>query len=316
MDSGANMSESINNQRYLVDTAWLQEHLKDADLRILDCTVYLPNYFEESAQEKVEIVPGLQDYQRSHIPGSVYVDLVGDLTDKSNQRLMFPMPSAAQFAKVMSRLGVGDGTRVILYDRMVNIWAARVWWMLRAFGFENAAILDGGWAKWTAEGRPTSSAPAAYPPARFVARYQPERIATKEEVKAAIGHDSICLVNALDPEEFSGRGPVRYGRPGHIPSSVNVSFLGVLNSETNAYLPLEDIRAQFASAGVLEKDRIITYCGGGIAASSDAFLLTLLGAENVAVYDGSMTEWAADPNLPLEVGLGLAREATRHAFQC
>ena len=302
MDSGANMSESINNQRYLVDTAWLQEHLKDADLRILDCTVYLPNYFEESAQEKVEIVPGLQDYQRSHIPGSVYVDLVGDLTDKNNQRLMFPMPSAAQFAAVMSRLGVGDGTRVILYDRMVNIWAARVWWMLRAFGFESAAILDGGWAKWIAEGRPTSSAPAAYPPGRFVARYQPERIATKEEVKAGIGHDSICLVSALDPEEFSGRGPVRYGRPGHIPSSVNISFLGVLNSETNAYLPLEDIRAQFASAGVFEKDRIITYCGGGIAASSDAFLLTLLGAENVAVYDGSMTEWAADPNLPLEVG--------------
>ena len=109
-------------------------------------------------------------------------------------------------------------------------------------------------------------------------------------------------MNALDPEEFSGRGPVRYGRPGHIPTSVNVSFLGILNSETNAYLPLEDIRAQFASAGVLGKDRIITYCGGGIAACSDAFLLTLLGAENVAVYDGSMTEWAADPELPLEVG--------------
>ena len=143
--------------------------------------------------------------------------------------------------------------------------------------FANAAILDGGWAKWTAEGRPTSSAPAAYPTAKFVARFQPERIATKEEVKAAISHDSTCLINALDPEEFSGRGPVRYGRPGHIPSSVNVSFLGVLNSETNAYLPLEDIRAQFASAGVSGKDRIITYCGGGIAACSDAFLLTLLG---------------------------------------
>ena len=296
------MPEQSANNRYLVDTAWLQEHLDDPELRILDCTVYLPNYFEESAQEKVEIVPGLQDYIRAHIPGSVFVDLVGDLTDKSNKRFMFPMPSANQFASVMSRLGVGEGTRVVLYDRMVNIWAARVWWMLRAFDFSNAAVLDGGWAKWTAEGRPSSAAPAAYPPANFVGRFQRERIATKEEVREAIDHESTCLVNALDPEEFLGRGPVRYGRPGHIPTSVNVSFLGILNSETNAYLPLEDIRAQFASAGVLGKDRIITYCGGGIAACSDAFLLTLLGAKNVAVYDGSMTEWAADPELPLEMG--------------
>ena len=296
------MAEQDANNRYLVDAAWLQDHLDDPELRILDCTVYLPNYFEESAQEKVNIVPGLQDYNRSHIPGSVFVDLVGDLTDKSNKRFMFPMPSADQFASVMSRLGVGEGTRVVLYDRMVNIWAARVWWMLRAFGFSNAAILDGGWAKWTAEGRPSSSAPTTYPPAKFMARLRPERIATKEEVRAAIDDESTCLVNALDPEEFSGRGPVRYGRPGHIPTSVNVSFLGILNSETNAYLPLDDIRAQFVSAGVLGKERIITYCGGGIAACSDAFLLTLLGAKNVAVYDGSMTEWAADPELPLERG--------------
>ena len=296
------MPEQEANNRYLVDTSWLQDHLDDPELRILDCTVYLPNYFEESAQEQVEIVPGLQDYKRAHIPGSVFVDLVGDLTDKSNKRFMFPMPSADQFASVLSRLGVGEGTRVVLYDRMVNIWAARVWWMLRAFGFSNAAVLDGGWAKWTAEGRPSSAAPVTYPPSKFVARLQPERIATKEEVRAAIDDESTCLVNALDPEEFSGRGPVRYGRPGHIPTSVNVSFLGVLNSETNAYLPLADIRAQFASAGVLGKDHIITYCGGGIAACSDAFLVTVLGAKNVAVYDGSMTEWAADPELPLEIG--------------
>jgi thiosulfate/3-mercaptopyruvate sulfurtransferase len=303
------MPDQDTNNRYVVGTAWLQDHLADPELRILDCTVYLPNYFEESAQEKVEIVPGLQDYKRAHIPGSVYVDLVGDLTDKSNKKFMFPMPSAEQFASVMSCLGVGEGTRVVIYDRMVNIWAARVWWMLRSFGFSNAAILDGGWAKWTAEGRPSSAEPAAYPRANFVAQFQPERIATKDEVRAAIDDRSTCLVNALDPEEFSGRGPVRYGRPGHIPTSVNVSFLGVLNSETNAYLPLEDIRAQFASAGVLGKDRIITYCGGGIAACSDAFLLTLLGERNVAVYDGSMTEWAADPELPLQTRSGACFES-------
>jgi thiosulfate/3-mercaptopyruvate sulfurtransferase len=288
--------------RHLVDTQWLQDHLNDPGLRILDCTVYLPNYFEESAGKMVEIVSGRQDYERGHIPGSAFVDMVADLTDRENKRFMFPMPPSAQFAVVMSRLGVGAGTHVVLYDRMVNIWAARLWWMLRAFGFDNVALLNGGWAKWTAEGRPTSSRPAAYPPAEFVARIRPELIASKEEVKAAINNGTTCLVNALDPEEFVGRGPVRYGRPGHIPSSVNVSFLGVLDANTNAYLPLDQIRQQFAAVGALEKDRVITYCGGGIAASSDAFLLTLLGAKNVAVYDGSMTEWAADPELPLVVG--------------
>ena len=175
----------------------------------------------------------------------------------------------------MSRLGVGDGTRVVLYDPDGQYMGCSGGGC-SGRSAANAAILDGGWAKWTAEGRPTSSAPAAYPTAKFVARFQPERIATKEEVKAAISHDSTCLINALDPEEFSGRGAYQIWTPGTHPSSVNVSFLGVLNSETNAYLPLEDIRAQFASAGVSGKDRIITYCGGGIAACSDAFPLTLL----------------------------------------
>jgi hypothetical protein len=118
------MQQQDTNTRYLVETAWLQEHLGDPDLRILDCTVYLPNYFDESAEKKVEIVPGLQDYTRSHIPGSVYVDLVGELTDKGNKKFMFPMPSADQFASVMSRLGVGEGTFKLLSIRFFDARAA------------------------------------------------------------------------------------------------------------------------------------------------------------------------------------------------
>jgi thiosulfate/3-mercaptopyruvate sulfurtransferase len=132
-----------------------------------------------------------------------------------------------------------------------------------------------------------------------VARPRPELIATKDEVLAAIDHQATCLINALDPDEHAGRGPVRYGRPGHIPSSVNVSFLNVLAPDTNAYLNPEQLREQFNRAGALHNDRVITYCGGGIAACSDAFVLTLLGVDKVAVYDGSMTEWAADATLPL-----------------
>jgi thiosulfate/3-mercaptopyruvate sulfurtransferase len=293
---------SFQNSNYLVETDWLQEHLHDPDLRILDCTVYLPNYFEESSGRKVEIVPGREDYERGHIPGSAYVDLVSELTDLNNKRFMFPMPSVTQFAETMSRHGVGEGTRVVLYDRMLNIWAARVWWMLRAFGFENAAVLNGGWKKWTLEGRPASTEPATYSAARFVPAPHPELIATKEEVLAAVGTQQTCIVNALDADEYAGRGPVKYGRPGHIPSSVNVSFLGVVDPSTSAYLPEDELRRKFTSVGALGKERVITYCGGGIAASSDAFVLTRLGAKNVAVYDGSMTEWGVDPSLPLETG--------------
>jgi thiosulfate/3-mercaptopyruvate sulfurtransferase len=290
---------TFQNPQYLVETDWLHTHLNDANLRILDCTVYLPNYFDASAAEKIEIVSGRAHWKQGHIPGSAFADLVQDLCDPRNTRFMFPMPTAEQFAAAMSRYGVGEGTRVVLYDDMANIWAARVWWMLRAFGFEHAAVLNGGWNKWTQEGRPISTAPPTYAPAQFVARPRPELIATKDEVLAAVNQQTTCLINALDPNEHAGRGPVRYGRPGHIPSSVNVSCLGVLDPNTNAYLPPNQLRAQFMQVGALHKDRVITYCGGAIAACSDALILTLLGVDNVAVYDGSMTEWAADPTLPL-----------------
>ncbi|MFQ6028942.1 MAG: sulfurtransferase [Dehalococcoidia bacterium] len=289
----------FQNPQYLVETDWLESNLDDPNLRILDCTVYLPG---RTTSEKVEVMSGEDHWEQGHIPGSGFADLVNDLRDPQNTLFLLPMPPAEQFASVMSRLGVGDGMRVVLYDDMFNMWAARMWWMLRAFGFENAAVLNGGWKKWTAENRQVSTEPPSYPQAQFVARPRPELIATKDEVLAAIDSSATCLVNALDADQFTGRGPNRYGRLGHIPSSVNVSFVGLLDPDTNAYLSPEQLQEQFRAAEATGKDRTITYCGGGIAASSDAFVLTLLGVDNVAVYDGSLIEWAADPSLPLVIG--------------
>lgn len=284
----------------LVETDWLAAHLADPDLRILDCTVWLPGYFEVDGPLRPE--SGRAAWEQGHIPGSAFAELIHDLSD-ADRHLTFAMPSADQFAAAMSRLGVGDGTRVVLYDAFLNAWAARLWWMLRAYGFDQAAVLNGGWPKWLREGRPVSTAPPAHRPATFTARPRPGLIAHKEEVAAAIGSPRHCVVNALTPDEFAGTGRVHYTRPGHIPSSVNVPFVGaggLVDPTSATYVPLDQLRTIFDQVGVTRRERVITYCGLGIAASSAAFALSLLGVENVAVYDGSLEEWGGDPSLPLE----------------
>ena len=287
---------------YLVETAWLQAHLDDPGLRVVDCTHYLPNYFDESAGRHIEKLSGRRNHENGHILGSVFVDLRDDLCDPSNDHFMYPKCSAAQFAATMSRLGIGPTTRVVLYDDMLNIWAARVWWMLRSFGFEQAAVLNGGWKKWVAEGRPSTTVIATPARTDFVASPRSGFFADRHEVLAAIDEVSTCLVHSLDPDEYAGRGTVRYKRPGHIPSSVNVSFLSLIDPATQAYLDADQLHAAFEKVGALSADRVITYCGGAIAACSTALAMTLLGVDNIGVYDGSMTEWAADPSLPLVLG--------------
>lgn len=294
---------NYTHPEFLIETGALEPQLGDPTLRVIDCTLYLPNYFDESAGKRIEMVSGRDNYAAGHIPGSGFVDIRAELSDRDNKRFMYPMPPASQFEQVMSRLGVGDqGTRVVLYDDMYNMWATRVWWMLRHFGFDDCAVLSGGLKKWKLEGRPLSQAPCTYPPARFVARPRTGRIADRQEVLASIGRDDRCLINSLDPEEYAGRGPDRYGRRGHITSSVNLPFLNVVDPETHAYLPAETLRERFDAVGATQGKRMITYCGGGIAATSVAFALSLIGREDLALYDGSMMEWAADPSLPMTSG--------------
>lgn len=278
----------------LVESGWLETQLGAPDLRILDCTVKLG---PDGA------VSGRADWESTHIPGSAFADLIHDLSDPENTRYSFPFPPAERFAAAMSRLGVGDGTRVVLYDAGPNMWAARLWWMLRAYGFDDAGVLSGGFARWMREGRPVSSEGASYPSGQFVPRPRPDLIATKEDVLESINSGDRCIINALSADAHYGRTPPRRGRPGHITSSVNLPASGaesILDPETLTYLPLDQIQAKFKEVGALDKERVITYCGGGIAASSAAFALHLIGVDNVAVYDGSLSEWANDPTLPME----------------
>src|SRR5262245_55430193 len=286
----------IVNPQYLVETDWLAAHLADPDLRVFDCTTYL----DPDPVTVYAVRSGRAEWEKGHVPGADHLDLQGELSDTSSP-LRFTMPPADQFAAAMSRHGVGDGTRVVLYSVGSVMWAARIWWMLRAFGFDTVAVLNGGLDKWRAEGRPLSTEPPRHAPARFVARPRPEMIATKADVAAAIADPRASVINALTAKQHAGEG-VHYGRPGRIARSANVPAHRLVDAERKVFLPAGDLAAMFADVGADRADKVITYCGGGIAASADAFVLALLGQDNVAVYDGSLSEWANDANAPMETG--------------
>ncbi len=290
-------TDGFVHPEFLVETDWLAQHLTDPKVVVLDCTVHLiPN-----PKITYDVVPGRADFEKGHIPGAQFLDLQADLSDP-NTKLRFMLPSAEYFAAAMGRFGVGADTKVVTYSTANVWWASRVWWMLRIFGHDNAAVLNGGWQKWSREGRAAATGPAnPRPPAVFPQRGKRDLMVGKEEVLAAIGDGSVCTLNALQPAQHAGTGGNAYGRPGRIKGSVNLPAAHLLDPETNAFLPPAELRKRFAAVGALDK-RVITYCGGGIAASADALALVMLGHENVALYDASMSEWAVDPSLPMETG--------------
>ncbi|MXZ45462.1 MAG: sulfurtransferase [Chloroflexi bacterium] len=284
---------------FLVSTDWLAEHLADDDVRVFESTVFLRR---DDSGFRVE--PGRGEYESGHIPGAGFLDLQGDFSD-NDHALRFMMPSAEAFAEAAGRHGISETSRLVLYDRAGSSWAARLWWMFRSMGCERVAVLDGGWRRWADEGRAVSTDEATYEPTTFTPTADPARFADLAEVRAFIeagdGRGS-CLINALSREQHAGAdGGGAYGRPGHIPGAVNVPAMELTDPDTGLYLPAEELAAAFEQAGADRAQRVVTYCGGGIAASNDAFVLSLLGYEDVAVYDASMSEYAADPSLPLEV---------------
>ncbi|MEZ5908845.1 MAG: sulfurtransferase [Hyphomicrobiaceae bacterium] len=292
------MTEGFRRPQHLVSVDWLAANQGRPDLRVFDCTVHLHPLPDLSGQRAES---GRADYDAGHIPGSGFIDLQADLSDGTSP-LRFVVPSADHFAAAMSRLGIGEGTRVVLYDRTRNQWAARVWWMMRGFGFDDVAVLDGGVASWTHAGHPLTREPTIYPAARFLARPRPGYFVGKEEVRAAIGRPGTLLLNALTEEQHAGSAGVTYGRAGRIPGSAVVSARALIDPQTQAYKSPAELRALFEAAGATTAERVIVYCGGGIAASSDALVLSLLGVDNVGIYTNSLQEWANDPSCPMERG--------------
>ena len=271
----------------LVTTDWLAGELGASDLRIVDCTKHLAGTGRDA----------LAEYEAGHIPGAVFMDLA-DLTDTSNP-VENMLPPAEKFASRMQSLGLGDGSRIVLYDDSAVKTSARAWFMLKMFGAHDVALLDGGIAKWKAEGRPLAQGKEQLRHRHFTAWQDDSSVRTKADVLANLHSKAEQVVDARGAARWSGAdADPRPGiAAGHIPGSLNVPFTDLYNTD-GTFKDKAGLKAAFESAGVDLSKPITTSCGSGVTASVLLFALSLLGKEDTALYDGSWSEWGADPDTP------------------
>ena len=271
----------------LVTTEWLAGEMGASDLRIVDCTKHLAGTGRNA----------LAEYEAGHIPGAVFMDLA-DLTDTSNP-VDNMLPPAEKFASRMQSLGLGDGSRIVLYDDSAVKTSARAWFMLKMLGAHDVALLDGGIAKWKAEGRPLAQGKEQLRHRHFTAWQDDSSVRTKADVLANLHSKAEQVVDARGAARWSGADPdPRPGiAAGHIPGSLNVPFTDLYNAD-GTFKDKAGLKAAFESAGVDLGKPVTTSCGSGITASVLLFALSLLGKEDTALYDGSWSEWGADADTP------------------
>ncbi len=291
------------NPDLVIETEDLEAELGSEGLRIVDCNVVM----KPNPEGGYEIRSGRDDFTEAHIPGACFLDLLTDLS-ADHPVLRFMMPTPEHFARIVGEAGIGNEHRVVLYSRGANFWATRLFLMFRALGFDNCRVLNGAWEKWSEEGRPSTAELPEWPKATFTPHPRPGQIIGKDEVLAAVQRRDTCLINALTPDVFSGATfNAAYGRPGHIEGSVNLYAFELIDKTDNTFADAQVMKEKFEAVGAFEKDNIITYCGGGISATTDSFALLLLGRDGVALYDGSMTEWGPDETLPMGTTVDVER---------
>jgi thiosulfate/3-mercaptopyruvate sulfurtransferase len=276
----------------LVDTDWLAAYLDNPYVRIVDSSFKLPG-ITPTARE---------DYDRAHIPGAVFFDI--DDVCEPGTSLPHMIPSPDLFAQKIGALGIGDGDRVVVYDSAGLSSAGRAWWMLRMFGHQEVAILDGGLPKWRAEGRPLDVALPSPLPRRFTARYDPSLVRDRQTLVENLASRREQVVDARAAGRFGGTTPEpRPGmRSGHIPGSRNVPYELVTDPRTRQLRSAEELTELFRDAGLALDRPIVTSCGSGVTACALAFALHLIGHPGAAVYDGSWSEWGLPGDTPIETG--------------
>ena len=283
----------------LVTPEWLHEHLNDPSVRVLDATTWMTPQPVGPSQIK----HGGADWQAGHIPGSQHVCMVSDF---SNPDGAFPytLPTREQVEAKLSALGIQSDTHIVIYTAAQPMVATRVWWVLWAWGHERVSVLNGGLPLWRSQGRPLTTEPFIPTPSHYSAAPTARGVADADAVRQAIDHPSTCLINALSAPQFDGSGGAHYGRPGRIPSSVNVPASACFEPETMIWKSDTELRDLFRQQGLElgSQQHAITYCGGGIAASVAHFALTHLGHPQVSLYDHSLLQWANDNRLPMVTG--------------
>lgn len=263
--------------------------------RILDATVI----FAPTPDGGFSVESGVARFNEGHIPGAQFLDLINDASDPSSD-LGFTLPTVAQLQALFRRLGISNDTEVVVYSRDLIALATRAWWLLHYCGHEHVRVLDGGLEAWQAGGHLLSQDSASYPPGDFTANPNPSLFAGRNEVLAAIGDAKVRTVFSLSPNDYAGEGDFSMGRKGHIPGSVNLFFADLL--EDGCFKKAAALREALGAKGLLSVPKVINYCAVGVTATVDAFACLLCGQENVALYDGSLAEWARDDSLPMETG--------------
>lgn len=287
---------------HLVETEWLQENLGAPDVRIIDMRGKVRSTTDESGFQTADYLGARDAYLAGHIPGAVYLDWTSDLVDEND-----PVPAQAappeKLARVLGEAGIGDDTLIIAYDdHAANQFATRLWWLLRYHGHIRCRVLNGGWPKWSAEGRPVSTEVPSYAPAVFTHRPQPEWRKLAEDVAARIGDPAAQIVDARDAGQYTGQ--IRRGiRGGHVPGALHFPREAI-TADDHTFLPADQLAEAARKAGVAPDREIIAYCNGGVAATSVLFALSMLGYPKLSNYDGSWNEWNRREELPVEQGWG------------